>query len=122
MSVQFPAGMPAQLPCWPAAVWRFGGLAVWRRRAWDSADSLVPREFAPRHPPPSAKLRKGAPRPAVRGGGRGIRTHDDVAAIAVFKTAALGHYASPPGMRPLCRTPTPFAARGHQAPTRPPAL
>ena len=30
------------------------------------------------------------------GGGRGIRTHDDVAAIAVFKTAALGHYASPP--------------------------
>ena len=29
-------------------------------------------------------------------GGRGIRTHDDVAAIAVFKTAALGHYASPP--------------------------
>lgn len=30
------------------------------------------------------------------GGGRGIRTHDAVADIAVFKTAALGHYASPP--------------------------
>ena len=33
---------------------------------------------------------------APASGGRGIRTHDDVAAIAVFKTAALGHYASPP--------------------------
>ena len=29
-------------------------------------------------------------------GGRGIRTHDAVADITVFKTAALGHYASPP--------------------------
>ena len=30
-------------------------------------------------------------------GGRGIRTHVTVARQAVFKTAALGHYASPPG-------------------------
>ncbi len=29
-------------------------------------------------------------------GGRGIRTHDGCHPIAVFKTAALGHYASPP--------------------------
>jgi hypothetical protein len=27
----------------------------------------------------------------VRSGGRGIRTHDEVAPIAVFKTAAIGH-------------------------------
>ena len=32
------------------------------------------------------------------GGGRGIRTHDGCNPIAVFKTAALGHYASPPGL------------------------
>ncbi len=38
------------------------------------------------------------------GGGRGIRTHVTVTRQAVFKTAALGHYASPPRMpayRPL---------------------
>ncbi len=61
------------------------------------------------------------PRPSGRRnparGGRGIRTHDDVAAIAVFKTAALGHYASPPGMRPLCRTRTPVAVRGLRVPS-----
>ena len=48
----------------------------------------------PRHPPPSASSAVAGSRGS--GGGRGIRTHDDVAAIAVFKTAALGHYASPP--------------------------
>ena len=41
------------------------------------------------------------------GGGRGIRTHDDVAAITVFKTVALGHYASPP--RPTGPPPEPTA-------------
>ena len=50
-----------------------------------------PRRHLPRPPAP---LGRELPREA--GGGRGIRTHDDVAAIAVFKTAALGHYASPP--------------------------
>lgn len=47
-----------------------------------------------------------------KGGGRGIRTHDDVAAIAVFKTAALGHYASPPRLQSHC------AAHRHPAVTR----
>ena len=30
------------------------------------------------------------------GGGGGIRTHDTLTGIAVFKTAALDHYATPP--------------------------
>ena len=33
---------------------------------------------------------------AGQSGGRGIRTHVRIAPEAVFKTAALGHYASPP--------------------------
>ncbi len=32
----------------------------------------------------------------LRSGGRGIRTHEERELLAVFKTAALGHYASPP--------------------------
>src|SRR6188508_1954101 len=43
-------------------------------------------------PPTSAQVGAG-----VLGGGRGIRTHERREPLAVFKTAALGHYASPPG-------------------------
>ena len=43
---------------------------------------------------PGERRRRG---PAVRAtsGGRGIRTHERLAPLAVFKTAALGHYAEP---------------------------
>ena len=34
-------------------------------------------------------------------GGQGIRTLEELAPLAVFKTAALGHYASPPGPHTL---------------------
>jgi hypothetical protein len=44
---------------------------------------------------PSAEL-SGQRITVGQGGGRGIRTHDGCNPIAVFKTAAIGHYASPP--------------------------
>ena len=65
------------------------GLVVFgvrRRRARRRAHGDTPDEQEPPH--------------GAAGGGRGIRTHDDVAAITVFKTVALGHYASPPSARP----------------------
>jgi hypothetical protein len=40
--------------------------------------------------PPAAFPQVKATR-AQEGGGCGIRTHEDVAALAVFKTAAIGH-------------------------------
>jgi hypothetical protein len=42
-------------------------------------------------------------------GGRGIRTHVTVARQAVFKTAALGHYASPPPCPAGCKRPGPHS-------------
>src|SRR5262249_13502817 len=57
-----------------------------------------------------------------RGGGPGIRTQGDgVAATAVFKTAALGHYASPPG-RSVWQVvaPEPPPPRQERAMTTPP--
>jgi hypothetical protein len=49
------------------------------------------------------------------GGGQGIRTLDAVTDIVVFKTTALGHYASPPVPTHLCASPTlPMRAAGRQ--------
>jgi hypothetical protein len=45
---------------------------------------LVPRERAAKNLLPR-RIRRS------EGGGRGIRTHDELALIAVFKTAAIGH-------------------------------
>ncbi len=41
----------------------------------------------------------------VNGGGSGIRTHDTVARIAVFKTAAIVHSAIPPSLIPVSNIP-----------------
>ena len=43
------------------------------------------------------------PSSQVRSGGQGIRTLEELAPLAVFKTAALGRYASPPGWPTVCR-------------------
>ena len=49
----------------------------------------MPRRFAPR-------LFLTISQKVKIGGGGGIRTHDALSDIAVFKTAALGLYATPP--------------------------
>ena len=59
------------------------------------------------------------------GGGSGIRTHDTVACITVFKTAAIVHSAIPPSYKirsnqlPLAKfaIPLPFSLR-HSSPKR----
>jgi integrase len=69
------------------------------REAAEAAVRLVPRASsrprgpisAPSRPPEESEGSNGEDKTAGESGGRGIRTHGDIAATAVFKTAAIGH-------------------------------
>jgi hypothetical protein len=84
------------------------GPSVFRRLTWANASRSIPRisrdqrrmaasdciwlrwVTSPEHEPSEYKSRS-RPFSEVKSGGRGIRTHGDVAATMVFKTIAIGH-------------------------------
>ena len=91
-----------------AGVWFPAGPFCFRRLAWGNASRSIPRISRDQRqistvgciwlrpvtdPRREISGHRGRSEPAFAGqsGGRGIRTHEDVAALMVFKTIAIGH-------------------------------
>jgi hypothetical protein len=85
---------PSSTSVRPAARLRVSLAQRWR--AWDPGRRVGrTRPDDMRSPRPVFSLIR-ASLASISSGGRGIRTLEELAPLAVFKTAALGHYASPP--------------------------
>src|SRR5438270_4472583 len=70
---------------WSYSLRTGGGVA---ERVGFEPTRLAPTSFPVTRPRPTRR--------PLRGGGGGIRTHERLAPLAVFETAALGRYATPP--------------------------